>query len=235
MRIVILQPGYLPWSGFFEQMYRSDIFVIYDDVQYDKDSWRNRNRIKTPQGTQWLTVPVRINFEELPLINEVKIDNAKDWKKKHLFSIRQNYSKAPFFKKYINIFEEGYARTWDYLIDVDLYFINKLAESLDMKDKKIIMSSALNVKGNRMDRLLNLCKKFGADTFYEGAAGRNYIDDEYFAKNGIKVEYQDYRHPVYTQLYGVFMPYLSVIDLLFNNGGETLSILTQATFIRRLE
>ena len=235
MRIAILQPGYLPWLGFFEQMHKSDIFVIYDDVQYDKDSWRNRNRIKTPQGTQWLTVPVRINFEELPLINEVKIDNAKDWKKKHLFSIRQNYSKAPFFKKYINIFEEGYARTWDYLIDVDLYFINKLAESLDMKDKKIIMSSALNVKGNRMDRLLNLCKKFGADTFYEGAAGRNYIDDEYFAKNGIKVEYQDYRHPVYTQLYGVFMPYLSVIDLLFNNGGETLSILTQATFIRRLE
>ena len=235
MRIAILQPGYLPWLGFFEQMHKSDIFVIYDDVQYDKDSWRNRNRIKTPQGTQWLTVPVRINFEELPLINEVKIDNAKDWRKKHLFSIRQNYSKAPFFKKYINIFEEGYARTWDYLIDVDLYFINKLAESLDMKDKKIIMSSALNVKGNRMDRLLNLCKKFGADTFYEGAAGRNYIDDEYFAKNGIKVEYQDYRHPVYTQLYGVFMPYLSVIDLLFNNGGEALSILTQATFIRRLE
>ena len=235
MRIAILQPGYLPWLGFFEQMHKSDIFVIYDDVQYDKDSWRNRNRIKTPQGTQWLTVPVRIDFEERPLINEVKIDNAKDWRKKHLFSIRQNYSKASFFKKYINIFEEGYARTWDYLIDVDLYFINKLAESLDMKDKKIIMSSALNVKGNRMDRLLNLCKKFGADTFYEGAAGRNYIDDEYFAKNGIKVEYQDYRHPVYTQLYGVFMPYLSVIDLLFNNGGETLSILTQATFIRRLE
>src|SRR3990167_3554003 len=173
MRIGILQPGYLPWLGFFEQMYRSDIFVIYDDVQYDKDSWRNRNRIKTPNGTRWLTVPVRIDFEERPLINEVKIDNAKDWRKKHLFSIRQNYSKASFFKKYINIF----------------------AESLDMKDKKIIMSSALNVKGNRMDRLLNLCKKFGADTFYEGAAGRDYIDDGYFAKNGIKVEYQDYRHP----------------------------------------
>jgi hypothetical protein len=99
MVIGILQPGYLPWLGFFEQMYRSDVFVIYDDVQYDKEGWRNRNRIKTSKGIQWLTVPVVIKFEEHPLINEIKINNTVNWRKKHLSSINQNYSKASFFKR----------------------------------------------------------------------------------------------------------------------------------------
>lgn len=227
MKISILQPGYLPWLGFFEQIYRSDIFVIYDDVQYDKDGWRNRNRIKTSKGTQWLTVPVHVNFGEHPLVNEVKIDNSQDWKKKHLSSIRQNYSKAPFYRDYIGIFEETYSKTWDYLIDIDMYFIDRLGEYLGVKDKKIVKSSRLRLKGDRMGRLIALCKRFKADTFYEGTAGRNYIDEDCFSRNGIKVEYQDYEHPVYDQLYGDFVPYLSTIDLLFNHGKESLSIISR--------
>lgn len=230
MKIGILQPGYLPWLGFFEQMYRSNIFVIYDDVQYDKHGWRNRNRIKTANGIQWLTVPVHVSLKEPLLIKEVRIDNRQNWAKKHLLSIRQNYAKAPFFKKYINIFEEAYSKEWEYLVDVDMYFITKLAECLHMKDKEIIMSSTLHVKGDRIERLINICKIFNADTFYEGAIGKNYIDEGYFNRHGIKVEYQDYKHPVYKQLYGVFMPYLSVIDLLFNHGRESLSILTNKNF-----
>ena len=229
VKIGILQPGYLPWLGFFEQMYKSEVFVIYDDVQYDKHSWRNRNRIKTANGIQWLTVPVLIKFEEHLLINEVRIDNKATWRKKHLSSIRQNYSKAPFYKKYIDIFEEAYSKEWGYLIDIDIYFISMIAECLGMSDKKIVKSSSLNVTGDRLERLINICKIFKADTFYEGASGRNYIDEIHFAKQGIKVEYQDYKHPVYKQLYGDFVPYLSVIDLLFNHGEDSLSILTSTT------
>jgi hypothetical protein len=226
MVIGILQPGYLPWLGFFEQMYRSDVFVIYDDVQYDKEGWRNRNRIKTANGAQWLTVPVLVKFEEHPLISGVTIDNQTNWRKKHFLSIRQNYAKAPFFKEYIGTFEEAYSQEWKYLIDIDMYFMRALAESLGMREKKIVLSSTLGVGGDRLGRLISICKLFNGDIFYEGAAGKDYIDDHVFAENGIKIEYQNYQHPTYKQLYGDFVPYLSVIDLIFNHGKESLSILT---------
>lgn len=225
MLIGILQPGYLPWLGFFEQMYRSDVFVIYDDVQYDKEGWRNRNRIKTANGVQWLTIPVLVKFDEHPLISEVKIDNQTNWRKKHFASVRQNYSKASFFKEYIGVFEEAYSREWEHLIDIDMYFITALAEFLGMKEKKMVLSSTLGVGGERLERLITICKLFHADTFYEGAAGKNYIDENVFAEHGIKIEYQDYKHPIYRQLYGDFIPYLSVIDLVFNHGQESLPIL----------
>jgi len=225
MTVGILQPGYLPWLGFFEQMYKSDVFIIYDDVQYDKQGWRNRNRIKTVNDVQWLTVPVVVNFKESPLINEVRIDDKINWRKKHLLSIKQNYSKSPCYREYIGIFEDAYSREWEYLVDIDMFFIVKLAECLGMSNKKIVRSSTLNVNGDRIERLINICKIFKADTFYEGAAGRDYIDESYFAEHGIKVEYQDYKHPAYNQLYGNFIPCLSMIDLLFNHGKESLSIL----------
>lgn len=237
MRIGILQPGYLPWLGFFEQMYKSDVFVIYEDVQYDKHGWRNRNRIKTANGVQWLTVPILVKFEEHPLISEVEVDNKQNWRKKHLSAIQQSYSKAPFYKEYAGIFEEAYSRDWEYLIDIDMYFITKLSECLGMGSKKIIRSSTLDTEktgtgkgidrgeGNKMERLVNICKMFKADTFYEGAAGRNYLGEKHFAGHGIRLEFQDYKHPVYNQLYGDFVPYLSVIDLLFNHGEESLSII----------
>jgi len=225
MIIGILQPGYLPWLGFFEQMHRSDIFVIYDDVQYDKQGWRNRNKIKTPNGTHWLTVPVLIKFTEHSLINEVKINNDVNWRKKHLFSIRQSYSKAPYYHRYSNIFEEAYEREWEYLIDLDVHFIHKLAEVIGIDTEKIIRSSTLGVIGDRIERLIKICKKLKADIFYEGASGKNYIGEDSFSKEGIQVIFQDYRHPVYDQLYGDFVPYLSVIDLLFNQGDKSLSVL----------
>jgi len=226
MVIGILQPGYLPWLGFFEQMYRSDVFVIYDDVQYDKEGWRNRNRIKTANGAQWLTVPVHVRFEDHPLIYEVKIDNKANWRKKHLSSIKQNYSRSPFYKEYIGTFEDAYCREWEYLVDIDMHFILELANCLGMGGKKIVRSSSLGITGDRMQRLIDICRMFNADTFYEGAAGRNYIDAADLVRHGIKVEYQDYKHPVYKQLYGEFISHLSVIDLLFNHGDDSLLILT---------
>jgi WbqC-like protein family len=224
--IGILQPGYLPWLGFFEQMYRSDVFVIYDDVQYDKEGWRNRNRIKTANGVQWMSVPVLCKFSAFPLITEIKINNKVNWRRKHLFSIRQNYSSSPFYKDYIELFEEAYSRNWEFLIDLDMFLIRGLNKYFGMEDKKIIQSSTLNIKGDRMERLINLCKLFGANTFYEGIAGKDYIEEELFRQNGIRIEYQDYKHPIYQQLYGEFVPYLSVIDLLFNHGKKSISIIT---------
>lgn len=226
--IGILQPGYLPWLGFFEQIYRSDAFIIYDDVQYDKHSWRNRNRIKGSNGIQWLTVPVHVKFEDHPSILEVQIDNSSNWKRKHLAAITQSYSKAPFYKDFIAIFEHAYQREWEFLVDLDLYFIEKILSCMGLAHKQLLRSSQLEVRNDdRIQRLISICHLMGADQFYEGAAGRNYIDDDVFAEAGIKVIYQDYQHPEYNQLNGDFVPYLSIVDLLFNHGNDSLKILTQ--------
>jgi hypothetical protein len=223
--IGILQPGYLPWLGFFEQLSVSDIFIIYDDVQYDKHGWRNRNRIKTVSGVQWLTVPVLVNYSQRPLITDIRISDRDNWPKKHFLSIKQNYSKAPFFQTYIDLFAAAYKRNWEYLIDLDMYFIFELSKCLGIPTEKIVRSSALEVSGGKITRLLTLCKLFEADFFYEGASGKNYLDEAEFQEAGITISYQEYNHPIYNQLYGEFIPNLSIIDLLFNHGPESLAIL----------
>jgi hypothetical protein len=224
MRIGILQPGYLPWLGFFEQIYKSDVFVIYDDVQYDKHGWRNRNRIKTANGIQWLTVPVLSSGMNQPLVRDTRINNSTNWRKKHLASITANYSRALYFNEYINLFQEVLNREWDYLFDLDMTFIELLCRALGIK-RKVVCSSELDVSGDKVTRLINICKHFGADVFYEGQAGKAYLDEELFKSEGIIIEYQDYQHPTYQQLYGDFEPYLSVIDLLFNEGPDSLALL----------
>lgn len=226
VKIGILQPGYLPWLGFFEQLHRADAFVLLDDVQYDKHGWRNRNRIKTAAGAQWLTVPVKNERGERTLVRDVSIDNRHDWRKKHHSSIRQNYRKAPYFDRYRRLFEEGYSREWDLLVDLDVFFIEGLCSFLGLDTGKVVRSSALAAGGGRQERLVAICRELGADTFYEGASGRSYIDEDFFRENGIRVEFQDYRHPVYRQLYGDFVPFLSVVDLLFNHGDESLAVLS---------
>lgn len=223
MIIGILQPGYLPWAGFFEQLYKSDVFVIYDDVQYDKNGWRNRNRIKTAQGIQWLTVPVTLKFQDL--VKDVRIDSRTNWQKKHLSSLKMSYAKTPYMKDYIYLFEEAYERKWEFLIDLDMFLIEKLLNILGISGKKILKSSEMNVGGDRIERLINICKICDGNIFYEGAAGSNYINVEDFAKHDIKVVFQNYKHPVYSQPHGEFIPYMSIVDLLFNCGPASLDTL----------
>jgi hypothetical protein len=228
VRLVTLQPGYLPWCGFFDQMNKADIFVIYDNVQFSKGAWQNRNRIKTFQGIQWLTVPVLIKGKNQPLVKDILIDNSINWRKNHLKSIQQNYSRAPFFKDYFGIFDEVYAQKWEYLIDLDMAFVMELKIALGV-ETKISISSDLGIEGDTVQRLVNMCLALGADEFLEGSAGRDYLTGEgeqLFRENGIQLTYQDYQHPVYRQLYGEFVPYLSVVDLLMNCGPESLNILT---------
>lgn len=221
--IVILQPGYLPWLGFFEQLHRSDVFVVYDDVQYDKHGWRNRNRIKAAQGIQWLTAPVCLEHSKI-LIKDVKLDSRNNWKKKHLKTIEQNYRKALYFDNYYHKLEKIINNNWSYLIELNMELIYWLAEELKVK-KEFIFSSHLNIQGNRIQRLIDICKKLGGSTLYEGTAGKNYINEEDFNQAGIKVEFQNYVHPEYRQLHGAFVSHLSVIDLLFNEGEKSKQIL----------
>ncbi|MDI6591493.1 MAG: WbqC family protein [Patescibacteria group bacterium] len=228
MTIGILQPGYLPWLGFFEQIQRADVFVIYDDVQYDKNGWRNRNRIKTKNGVQWLTVPAHVRG--FPLINEVKIDNSKNWQKDHLQSLKVNYSRAPYFKAYFPKIEEILSKKWTFLANLDIILIRVLAEILGIKTNLEISSKLKVFRKDRIERLINICKHFGADIFYEGAGGRNYIKEpeiKAFEQAGIQIVFQNYQHPVYRQLHGEFISHLSVIDLIFNEGPNSLKIICQ--------
>lgn len=225
MKLVILQPGYLPWLGFFDQMAKSDIFVFYDDVQYDKHGWRNRNRIKTSQGPQWLTVPVLTKGLNKPLIKDIHIDNGFSWYRDNLKSIKQNYSRTPYFELIFPVIDKVLLSFWDYILDLDIDLTTKLMETLNLK-RDIRISSALGIKGVQTERLINFCKYFKADEYLTGNAAKDYLKEERFKEEGIKLEYHNYNHPKYKQLYGDFIPYLSTIDLLFNEGPQSLEILT---------
>ena len=222
--VVILQPGYLPWLGFFDQMRRSDVFVYYDDVQFDKHGWRNRNRIKTPAGPLWLSVPVLHSGRHGQPILEVEIDNRVPWARKHISSIRQNYTRAPFIDDYLPALDAVLQRPWKYLVDMDMRVVELMGTWLDIQPR-IARSSELGIEGEKSARLLDICRHFGADCYISGDAAKDYLDFELFAANGIRVEWQEYPHPVHPQLHGEFLPYLSALDLVLNTGAESQKII----------
>jgi len=215
--VAILQPGYLPWLGFFDQMASVDVFVYYDDVQFDKHGWRNRNRIKVPSGFAWLTVPVLHKGKDKPFVNEILIDNGRDWKRKHLFTLKQAYARSPVAGPYLQELELLLGKTWTGLADLDIAVIELMRKWLDIRTRTE-RSSALAVAGGQSDRLLNICRHFGATTYLSGASAREYLDVGLFEAHGVRVEWQAYEHPVYTQQHGLFLPYLSAIDLVLNEG-----------------
>ena len=224
MKIAIHQPQYLPWLGYFDKMDRADVFVLLDDVQYKKNEWQNRNKIRNVRTSQWLTVPVLYRFGQK--INEVRINNKDNWRGKHYKSIETNYSRAPHFGKYAAFFRHSFEREWEKLEDVNFHFIEYLKEALGIKTV-LARSSSFSVKGRSTSKLVNLCKKLKADTYISGAGGREYLDAELFRKNGIKLEFQDYAHPAYKQVYDGFEPYMSVVDLLFCHGKNALHIIRE--------
>jgi len=223
MIVSIHQPQYLPWLGYFDKIRRSDIFVFLDNVQFKKNEWQNRNKIKTAQKWQWLTVPVIHRFTQK--ICEVKINNTVQWGKKHLNGLITNYSKAPFFNEYIGFFERTYAQDWQYLADINIHIIQYLVEALGILSKMFVRASKYKSKEGPTERLIDICKQVGGDVYLSGKDGAKYLNLEKFKKAGIKVIFQDYKHPHYLQLFESFEPCLSVIDLLFNCGPESLSIL----------
>lgn len=222
MIATIHQPEYLPWIGFFDRISKADIFIILDDVQYQKNGFINRNKIKTSQGWQWLTIPVK-ERETLKKINEIEINNKTDWRNKHWKSLFYNYNKAPYFKRYVDFFEKVYRQEWDLLVDLDIYLIENIMNMLGLR-KEIKRSSILKAKGKATDLLVNICQIVGADTYLSGPGGKEYMDLDKFKKENINVIFQEFIHPKYVQQFEKkgFIPNLSVIDLLFNNDNSEI-------------
>ena len=219
------QPSYLPWLGLFAKIVKSDVFVFADTVNYSSRGWSNRNKIRTVDGWMWLTVPVHGQGNGCQPFTEIKIDNTQEWRRKHWKSIEMNYSRAPYFHLYRDFFEETYSREWIYLTDLNEHITRFLMEVLGIRVKFVKASTSLKLEGSKSSLVLDMCLKMNADVFIFGSSGKNYVNVEDFKSAGIKVVFQDYKHPTYPQFHGKFISHLSVIDLLFNCGPKSLDIL----------
>jgi len=222
MLIAIHQPQYLPWLGYLDKIDKADVFVILDNVQYKKNEWQNRNRIKTAQGCQWITVPVLYRFPEK--INEVRINNKENWSRKHLQALITNYSNSTFFGNYRSFFDDIFSHNWNRLVDINIEIIKFLISTLDLKTK-LVIASDLKLREEPTERLVDICKILDGNKYMAGKDGNKYMNLELFEEEGIEVIFQDFKHPVYHQLFGDFEPYMSAIDLLFNYGDNSLEIL----------
>jgi len=220
--VSIRQPGYLPYIGFFKKIESSDVFVFLDNVQYEKNDWDNRNKIKTSKGDMWLTVPIQNKFGQK--INEVNIANNENWNDKHKKSIQINYSKSPFFKEFWDDVDSILSQKWEKLIDLNMKFISYFSSKLELTTK-IVKSSELNVEYVSSKRLLEICMKLNADTYLSGELGKDYLNEKIFKESNINVIYEKFEHPVYKQMHGDFLPNMSIIDLLFNEGDNAKEIL----------
>jgi len=220
MNVVILQPSYIPWRGYFDQIRRADLFVFYDDVQYDKHGWRNRNQIKTNQGKQWLTIPVNSKgvTSGIP-IKEVRIDWSKPWAKSHLKSIMISYSKSPHLKEYLPALGALYQRQDEFLADFTIESTVVLAHALGITSTRFMRSSELSgLEGQKTDRVISVLKQVGATHYLCGPSANSYMEPEKFAAAGITFEYMEYNYPEYPQLHPPYDPYVTILDLLFMIG-----------------
>jgi hypothetical protein len=229
MKCVILQPSYIPWRGFFHQIYRSDLFIFYDDVQYDKNGWRNRNQIKTSQGKKWLTIPVKTkgSVTDNTPINQIPIAWDKPWNIHHWKGIQFAYKKAPFFSQYTGYFEEMYSRQTDFLADFTIASTMEIAGLLGISRTRFLRSSEISgITGEKTDRLIQILMSVGADEYISGPSAKDYIEEEKFKEAGIRLEYMQYNYPEYPQLYPPFDGNVSIIDLLFMTGPRALNFIT---------
>jgi hypothetical protein len=220
--VVILQPSYIPWRGYFDQIRRADLFVFYDDVQYDKHGWRNRNQIKTAQGKKWLTIPVHTSGATQGLqIKDTRIDWSKPWPRQHLYALTTSYNRAPFFKEYLPALEDFYERRDECIADFTIATTISLARMLGIEHTRFMRSSELaGIQGQKTDRLIEILKRVGATHYISGPSARDYIEPDKFKSAGIGLEFVQYGYPEYPQLYPPYDPYVTVLDLLFAVGKE---------------
>ena len=221
-KIAILQSNYIPWKGYFDIIDSVDEFIFYDEMQYTKNDWRNRNKIKTQNGLLWLTIPTENKGHLGKKINEVKITD-KRWAKKHWISIQNAYAKAPYFKTYKEVFEELYlGKDEELLCDVNYKFIYKINEILGIKTK-ISFSQDYGLAEGKTERLVDLVQKAGGDEYISGPAAKDYIDEKLFNDANIKLSWFDYsKYPEYPQLFPPFEHGVSVLDLIFNCGEDAI-------------
>ena len=222
MKLAIHQPNYLPWPGYFHKMESVDLFLILDTVQYMKHEYDNRCKIKTPEGEQWLTVPVSSPNLGTP-INKVMLAMDADIWRYNWKPLKNNYSKSPFFEEYKDELHEIYGKKWDRLIDLNLKLIETVRNWLGIKTRLKFASELPETTLKGTELILSHCRELKADEYLSGMGGKNYLEQEQFDNDNIRLEFQNYTPVVYPQRFGDFVPNLSVIDLLFNCGKDSLS------------
>ncbi len=235
MKGVILQPGYLPWLGFFNQMALADVFVYLDNVQFDRRGWRNRNRIKAPSSDLMLTVPVKKKGRYHQLLTETSINNASNWRSKHIRSIERNYLKAQFFSEYFPALREILETEWTFLLDLDYAIINLFRTWLGIETKTIRATSLDIQSRDKTGRLVEICRKVGITDYISGPLCENYMDYQQLKDAGIRLFFHEYSHPEYRQLYPPFISHLSALDLILNEGPGSLPILLDRTALKLIE
>ena len=216
-KIAILQSNYIPWKGYFDLINMVDEFVLFDTAQYTKNDWRNRNKIKTAQGVNWLTIPTKQSSLSQKIF-ETKVSDSR-WSKKHWQTISQNYSKTPFFKDYKDIFEDFYMNNQEKSLSLINARLIELVNSILDIQTKITWSSDYELMEGQTEKLLGICKQAGTDVYLSGPAAKDYFDESLAEKMGIQVEWMDYSgYPEYHQLHPPFEHGVSILDLIFNEG-----------------
>lgn len=224
MICTIHQPNYLPYLGFFEKAYNSDVFVLYDTTQFKKNDWQNRNKLCVNNGWQWISMPILHDFGQK--INEVKIKDPEKNLQKNWRSIKVIYGKAPFFKEYSPVYEEIYNSNIELVAELNTKIILASAVQLGLKTRFIKNSELPPIESKSTQALIDINKNAGADTYIAGAEGINYLDMDLWNSSGLKIIFQKYHHPVYKQFNSPeFQPYMNILDLLFNCGPDSLEIL----------
>jgi len=230
MKVAIHQPCFVPWLGYLDRMVKADLFVLLDHVQFERRNYQNRASIRIEDEARWLTVPV-VQISQKERIIEKRIDNPPEplnrwWGTKHFQTLKFAYRKAPYFQHYAPRVQELLETRFELLVDLNDAFLDFLRKELAITTP-LVKSSELAVEGHRSDLLLNICKAVGADTFLGGMGGsRQYLDTEAFAKAGVAVEWQDYKHPRYSQCgSSSFIPGLTSLDILFNCGPQAAAMM----------
>ena len=224
-KIAISQSNYIPWKGYFDAINSVDEFVLYDDMQYTKRDWRNRNKIKTKDGIKWLTVPVEVAGKYFQKINETIVSNDS-WRQDHWASITHSYNKASFFKMYKDVFEEIYLNTTEKnLSKINYAFIKAICDILKISTT-LLWSSQFELKDDRNERLIHICKERNGTDYFSGPAAKFYMDESLFNTQNICVHYFDYAaYPEYNQMFGDFSHEVSILDLIFNEGPNATNYL----------
>jgi hypothetical protein len=219
--VAIIQSNYIPWRGYFDIIHDVDEFILYDDMQYTRRDWRNRNQIKTPQGLLWLSVPVQVKGKFFQKINETTLENH-DWAKNHFQTIQSFYSKSPFWKEYKEWLIELYSKAAECCIisDVNEMFLHAICQKLNIVTL-FTHSSDYHLLEGQTEKLVGLCKDAGATRYISGPAAKDYVVPDLFEAENIELVWKDYYgYPEYPQLYGEFIPNVSILDLLLNVGDK---------------
>jgi hypothetical protein len=218
--VAILQSSYVPWKGYFDLMGSVDEFILYDDVQYTRRDWRNRNRFKSPAGARWLTIPIQVKGRYLQRIDETVV-SEHDWAQRHWSTMMTWYGRAPFFERYRSILEDAYLNMGEHRLSlINRHFLELLAGLLGI-ETPIRWSTEYKGRGNKTERLLSICEQAGATRYLSGPAARDYLEEDRFRASGVELAWMSYDgYREYAQLYPPFDHHVSVLDLLFNVGEE---------------